>query len=112
MSLEESHSVAKRTDRLDLLAPMFREAVENAVAECRANGLPVKVFETFRSNALQAVYFARGRTIIPPPKTVTNAMNNLNSWHGYGLAVDVVHETALWSPPEGDGWFAKVAEVF
>ena len=112
MSLEDTHSAANRTDRLDLLAPVFRRSVEAAIAECHANGLPARVFETYRSNALQAIYFARGRTVIPPPAPVTNAMNNLRSWHGYGLAVDVIHQTELWSPSEGRGWFTRVADVF
>ena len=112
LTLETVHGTGKRTDRLDLLAPLFRQSVELAVRECRDVGLLVKVFETYRSNALQAIYFARGRTVIPPPEPVTNAITNLNSWHGYGLAVDVVHETEFWSPPEGNGWFTRVADVF
>lgn len=103
---------ANRTDRLDLLAPKFRAAVEAAVKECREHGLPVKVFETYRSAELQALYFARGRTIKPPTAPVTNAMSNLKSWHGYGLAIDVVHETAFWNPPGGTQWFASVAAIF
>lgn len=106
------HVGATRTDDLALLAPHFRRAVEAAVAECRAHNLPVKVFETYRSAQLQALYFARGRTTRPPHAPVTNASSHLRSWHGYGLAVDVVHETALWNPPEGPAWFARVATIF
>jgi peptidoglycan L-alanyl-D-glutamate endopeptidase CwlK len=43
---------------------------------------------------------------------VTNAPTNLHSWHGYGLAVDVVHRTKFWKPAEGMSWFGAVAEVF
>jgi D-alanyl-D-alanine carboxypeptidase len=99
---------------LEKLAPFFRDAVNAAIEECNntANGLEAMVFEGFRSEALQQLYFARGRTIIPPSHTVTNARTALNSWHGYGLAVDVVHQTKYWEPPGGEAWFAKVAKIF
>lgn len=96
----------------DLLAPAFRRSVEASLADCRKAGLDAVLYEGFRSEELQAAYYARGRTVIPPAKPVTNAHSNLYSWHGYGLAVDVVHRTALWEPPEGLGWFRKVAAHF
>lgn len=98
------------TRDLDLLAPRFREAVENAIAECNLDGLDAFVYETFRTEDLQLHYFARGRTIVPPLKTVTNAQSNLFSWHGYGLAVDVISRSKGWRA--GDGWFHRVADVF
>jgi peptidoglycan L-alanyl-D-glutamate endopeptidase CwlK len=95
---------------LTILAPKFRVAVESALAECGQKGLDAIVFEAFRSDELQRLYFARGRTVIPPVKTVTNARTNLESWHGYSLAVDVIHRTKFWNAPES--FFAQVAEVF
>lgn len=107
-----SFHAAKPTADMNLLAPRFRAAVEAAIAECNneTNQLHAMVYETYRSNELQVVYYARGRTVIPPKGKVTNAMNNLYSWHGYGLAVDVIHRTKQWEA--GDAWFAKVAAVF
>lgn len=105
-----SYHLAKPTRDGALLAPRFREAVDAAIAECAAKGLPAMVYETYRSDELQAVYYARGRTVTPPTKPVTNAMSNLYSWHGYGLAVDVIHRTKAWDV--GTEWFAQVAEVF
>lgn len=58
--------------------------VAAAIQECRAAGLDTFVYEAYRSQELQALYYARGRTIIPPVKPVTNAANNLYGWHGYG----------------------------
>ena len=86
---------------LSMLAPKFREAVENAIRECNSppNNLNAFVYEGYRSLALQRIYYARGRTIIPPTRTVTNARTNLESWHGYGLAVDVIHRTQHWGAP-------------
>jgi hypothetical protein len=97
---------------LTLLAPKFAQVVIQAINDCRQAGLQAMVYEGYRSNELQALYYARGRTIIPPTHTVTNAPTNLYSWHGYGLAVDVVHETAYWTPPTGEKFFADVAAIF
>ena len=103
---------AKPTNDHALLAPLFRAAVEAAIAECNSGAKPLQamVYETYRSNELQVVYYARGRTVRPPDATVTNAMSNLWSWHGYGLAVDVIHKTEHWGV--GDDWFQQVAEIF
>lgn len=95
---------------LALLAPAFRSAVERAIAECQARGLDAYVYEAYRSAELQALYYARGRTIVPPTKPVTYAPTNLQSWHGYGLAVDVISRSKAWDQP--DSWFTQVAESF
>ena len=105
-------AVPKVNADLSLLAPRFRAGVEAAIAECRAIGLDARVWEGFRTQELQQIYYARGRTVIPPTHTVTNAPTNLFSWHGYCLAVDVISEAHYWEPPGGEGWFRRVAEVF
>jgi len=99
---------------LDRLAPAFAAAVRRAIAECNdaTNALDAMVYEGFRSQALQAMYFQRGRTVKPPFRPVTNAPTNLHSWHGFGLAVDVVHRTKFWSPPGGEAWFHRIAAIF
>ncbi|USX11920.1 M15 family metallopeptidase [Oxalobacteraceae bacterium OTU3CAMAD1] len=96
------------------LAPAFAEAVLRALAECNSsqNALGAMLYEGYRSAELQAMYYQRGRTVIPPLAPVTNAPTNLQSWHGYGLAVDIVHEKKYWSPPEGEKWFRRVAAIF
>jgi peptidoglycan L-alanyl-D-glutamate endopeptidase CwlK len=95
---------------LGVLAPRFRDAVQNALAACNARGLDAMVYETYRTQELQAAYYARGRTIIPPIETVTNAPSNLYSWHGFGLAVDVISASKGWSV---DGrWFEEAARCF
>ena len=94
------------------LAPAFRQAVAASIAKCQQQGLDAFVYEGYRSQALAAMYFQRGRTVRPPNKPVTNAPTNLHSWHGFGLAVDVVHRTKFWSPPEGDAWFRRVGAIF
>jgi LAS superfamily LD-carboxypeptidase LdcB len=76
---------------LSLLAPAFRRAVEAAIQDCRDKGFPVKVNEGFRSQARQNWLYRQGRS--RPGRIVTNAPTSLTSWHGYGLAVDVIHAT-------------------
>lgn len=95
---------------LILLAPKFRAQIVSAIAACQKDGLDAFVYEGYRSPELQAIYYARGRTIIPPTKPVTNAISNLQSWHGYGLAVDVISKQQYWNAPES--WFTAVAKIF
>ena len=95
---------------LSLLAPKFRAAIEVALVECSAAGFDAFVFEGYRTQALQAIYYARGRTVKPPEKPVTNAPTNLLSWHGYGLAVDVISKAHFWDVPRD--WYPSVAAIF
>lgn len=95
---------------LTILAPKFRAAVEAALQCCAQKGRDAIVYETYRSPELQAAYYERGRTQIPPTYTVTNARSNLDSWHGYGLAVDVISREHGWNCPEA--WYADVAACF
>lgn len=110
MSAQSGNAVPAVSRDLSLLAPKFRTAVEAAIAECEAAGFDAFVYEAYRSNELQQIYYARGRTVRPPNRTVTNAKTNLYSWHGYGLAVDVISRSKLWDQPED--WFRKVADIF
>jgi hypothetical protein len=96
---------------LDVLAPKFRASVERALARCAEEGLDAYVYESLRSNELQAIYYERGR---PPsqefPRPVTNAPTADRSWHFYGLAVDVISKSKGWNVP--DSWWKSVAEIF
>ena len=110
MSAGTSSGGATVSRDLAQLAPQFRDAVQKAIADCQARGLDAYVYEAYRSPELQALYFTRGRTAVPPVKPVTNARSNLYSWHGYGLAVDVISRRFGWDKPES--WFRDVAESF
>lgn len=110
MSAGTSNNSLRVHNELSELAPLFRVAVEKAIAECRREGLDAIVYEAYRSQELQAEYFSRGRTKRPPLQTVTNAPTNLQSWHGYGLAVDVISKSRQWGA--GTEWFRKVAAIF
>lgn len=95
---------------LSKLAPQFREAVIAALADCQTAGLDAYVYEAVRSEELQYLYWCRGRTVRPPDKPVTNARSALYSWHGYGLAVDVISRERGWEKPWT--WFVAVAVHF
>ena len=77
MSAGGSHSAESLVQRgFDGLAPKFREALEAALEECNDQGLDAYAYETLRSDELQELYYARGRTDIdgefPLGHTVTN----------------------------------------
>ena len=95
---------------LVLLAPEFGKAVERAIVDANDAGLDAFVYESLRSHELAVGYYARGRTVIPPQRTVTNAPDESYSWHGFGLAVDVISRSKEWDQPES--WFRAVAEHF
>ncbi len=94
---------------LDVLAPQFRAAVEKLIADCEADGMDPIVHESYRSRETAQVYYARGRTTIPPNGTVTNAPNETFSWHGYGLAVDIISKADGWDA--GGKWFLRMGHI-
>jgi len=96
---------------LSKLAPAFGAAVEAALRDCVVDGLDAYVYEAMRSEALQALYYARGRPPTPEyPAPVTNAKSALYSWHAYGLAVDVISRGHHWDRPWT--WWVAVAAKF
>ena len=101
-------SAAKVVSDLSFLAPRFAAAVKLAVAECAALGLEAVVYETYRTDALAKVYYAKGRTT--PGKIVTRAQDNVHSHHGFGVGVDVIHARLRWDAPPD--WWRKMAAVF
>lgn len=91
---------------LNVCAPLFREAVAMVLADVRAAGHHVMVWETLRTVERQEWLYGFGRYYTDGRAnggTVTNAQG-LDGWHPYGLAADLVEEdgtpwkapTALW----------------
>jgi hypothetical protein len=81
-------SLLKISRNLNLLAPGLLVSLNKALDLCQAAGLPVAVFEAWRSPERQADLFAQGRT--KPGKQITRALPFF-SLHQYGLAVDVAY---------------------
>ncbi len=110
MSAGQGDHVLAVCHDLSVLAPKFRAAVKAGLADCQADGLDAVVYETGRSRLLAVAYYARGRTVKPPERPVTNAPDETYTWHGYDLAVDVISASRGWNQP--DAWFARMAAHF
>lgn len=72
--------------RIEDLHPAFQPRVREFLERCKAAGHSLIVTCTLRTFAEQDELYAQGRT--KPGKRVTNARGG-QSWHNYGLAVDV-----------------------
>ena len=93
---------------LCFLAPKFRAAVKATLEECGERGLDAVVYESYRERATAVAYYKRGRDI-EAEGIVTNAPDETWSWHGYGLAVDIISASKGWKV--GETWHRMVAEV-
>lgn len=114
MSAGGSHSAESLVQRsFDGLAPRFRASLEAAIRECNQSGLDAYAYETLRSDELQELYYARGRTDIdgefPLGETVTNARSAKYSWHFYGLAADIISKSKQWKV--SDEWRRSVNAI-
>ncbi|MDX6529352.1 MAG: peptidoglycan LD-endopeptidase CwlK [Blastocatellia bacterium] len=52
----------ERISDLELLEPITRDLVQKIIADAKAHGLDLMVFETYRSQARQSLLFAQGAT--------------------------------------------------
>lgn len=82
------------------VAPKFGLAVATALNHCWRMGLDPIVYEANRDDATQLRYFERG---------VSRAKRAKASWHGYGLAVDVISKSKGWSD---ESFFERIAPIF
>jgi len=87
------------------LAPRFRAAVIAALNEMRAAGYDPIISETIRSNERQQFLYGFGRSYDDGRGIVTNSQDALHTWHGFGLAVDVISRSRQWDAPD-DFWQA------
>lgn len=88
------------------LAPKVRAGQLLAIAECNAQGWDAIMYEGCRSEALQEWYFAHGASKAP---------HAINSWHIYGLALDVTsrqHGWDLWGRSIPTAWQTNVVAIF
>lgn len=87
---------------LDVCAPKFAAAVRAMMADL-ARDYPERsgfAFETLRTPERQEFLYQFGREYDDGRGIVTNAPDAFSSWHGYGLAVDVVEKDATpWDAP-------------
>ncbi len=79
---QEAHKVCAD---VQMLEPGFRARVMEFMSDAAKAGHPLKVLETYRSQARQSTLYAQGRTA--PGKVVTQLRTV--GVHGYGLAADL-----------------------
>ena len=77
----------KRTATLNLLYPPFLYRLIKGVKAANKAGIPLAVFESYRSHERQAYLYAQGRT--RDGAIITRARAG-RSWHQYGIAADLV----------------------
>lgn len=84
------------TRDLHVLAPKFRSAVERVLDTMRGLGHDTLVFETLRTHQRQAFLYGFGRDYDDGRGVVTYSADADETWHGYGLAVDIICRRTLW----------------
>lgn len=87
-TLSDREITLVRIREMAYLAPKFRLAVDAVIAAMRAEGHNPYVFETLRTDRLQAHYHSTG---------ASNAFYGRDSMHYYGLAVDIVDAAKMWN---------------
>jgi peptidoglycan L-alanyl-D-glutamate endopeptidase CwlK len=101
MPLPKPPAEVPRIDALTDVAPQFRAAIANVVADMRAAGFKVRVFETLRTNERQQYLYGFGREYDDGRGPVTKAATAENGWHFFGLAADLVEDDATpWIAPQ------------
>ena len=94
-------SFLQREALTEHLHPQMRAKALAVEAACKAEGLPLRIFEAWRSPERQRDLYAQGRT--KPGKIVTYA-EAWESYHQYGLAADFVGHVdgkPTWDLPNG-----------
>lgn len=91
------------TNTTTVLAPKFRDTVLRVVRDMEAWGYTPRVFETLRTDARQEFLYGFGRRYDDGRGVVTQAETAADTWHGYGLATDIVCAVKLWGAP-ADFW--------
>jgi len=98
IQLDSRFLSANRVQDADLLEPNFRSLVDAVVADAAALGIPLMIFETYRSQARQSQLFQQQATRL---KRV--------GVHHYGLAVDLVK--LIDGAPSWKGDFAFLGRI-
>lgn len=84
---------------LAVLAPKFRAALERVLADLRGLGMDPLVIETLRTHDRQRFLYGFGRDYDDGRGTVTYSADADETWHGFGLAADVISQADRWNAP-------------
>jgi hypothetical protein len=85
---------------LAVLAPKFRALIERTLADMQGLGHNPIVIETLRNHDRQRFLYGFGRDYDDGRGLVTFSQDADESWHGYGLAVDIICGTEGWTAPQ------------
>lgn len=89
-----------RVAKLDVLAPRFRRVVETILQDMKILDWDAVVWESLRTEERQRWLYGFGRQWDDGRGIVTKASSALRSWHGWGLAVDIVqNDSTPWIAP-------------
>ena len=90
-----------------LLYPPMLQKLTDALVVAHNQGLMAFIFEGYRSHKRQAELFAQGRTT---PGNVVTWVGPGDSWHQYGIAVDLVFDGAPLTPGIQWSWEGGYAD--
>ncbi len=93
---------------IEYLHPELQPVVEKFVDECKKQGLPVLITETWRSKQEQDGFYAKGRTA--PGNIITNAKYPYSP-HCWGVAFDFCRNVKGREYDNSDGFFDKVGRI-
>jgi hypothetical protein len=103
---EDQRAVLARTlvrNDVALLAPKLRDVAVDATDFLNQSGYDAVIYETLRSRQLAELYYELG---------VSKAKNELYSYHGYGLAFDVISKSRGWDVWEDPDWYEPVVATY
>lgn len=81
------------------LAPVFDARLTLILADLDKMGTPGKIFETTRTDARQRYLHGFGRLYDDGRGTVTYSLSADDTWHGFGLAADIISVKGNWNDP-------------
>ena len=90
--------------------PELQEKAQRLIAECKKQGLMVKLGECFRSVAEQDALYAKGRTTSGSIVTYAKG-SSYSSMHQWGIAFDIIRNDGKGAYYDSDGWFSKVGKI-
>ncbi len=106
----------KRYTSLELIHPKVREKVVSLIDDLAAEDIPMKIFESYRSPERQQKLHDQGRRGPDAHKPIVSNAEPWESYHQYGLAVDMVIDKAGVNPwetgtAETRAWWKRYHEL-
>ncbi len=81
------------------LAPLFARRLTSVLQDMEAAGFDPIIFETLRTPERQQFIYGFGRTYDDGRGIVTHSSDADETWHGFGLAADIISKSAKWDAP-------------